>query len=91
MEQHAENHFRTRVKVPGKLGVHGRVAGRLVQEAQKYASRVTIRHANREADAKSILDILLLAAGQGCTLELSAIGSDAETAVQRLVDCLHYE
>lgn len=85
-----ENHFRVLVKVPGRCGVHGRVAGRLVHEAQKCASRVTIRHDNREADGKSILDILLLAAGQGSTIELSAIGNDAETAVQRLVDCLHH-
>jgi phosphocarrier protein len=93
MELHsmAENQCCTRIKVPGKLGVHGRVAGRLVQEAQKCAATVTIRHADREADAKSILDILMLAAGQGSTIELNAVGSDAETALQRLVDCLHHE
>ena len=87
----AEDRFETRIQVPGKWGLHGRVAGRLVQEAQKCSAAVTIRHDNREADAKSILDILLLAAGQGSTIELRATGSDAESAVRRLVDCLHCE
>lgn len=81
--------FSARIMVHGKLGVHARVAAKLAQEAQKYASDVTIRHNDREADAKSVLDILFLAAGQGSTIELTAFGKDSEDVVTSLVSCLH--
>mgnify|MGYP002395425674 CR=1 FL=1 len=90
-EQRTEkSHYCTQVKVNSKLGVHARVAAKLVKEAQKHTAEVTIRHKDREADAKSILDILFLAAGNGSTLELSATGIDSEKVVNQLVQFLHH-
>ena len=79
-----EEQFEAKVQVHGKLGIHARVAAQIAQEAQKYTSKVTISNNQREADAKSILDILGLAAGQGSTLELNAFGDDSEQVITRL-------
>ena len=83
-----EDHFNTKVIVEGKLGVHARVAAQIAREAQKYTCTVTIRHNQREADAKSILDILCLAAGQGSTLEFDAMGMDSEKVIKSLTQML---
>lgn len=77
--------FCAKVRVGMKQGVQVRCAARMVQEAQGSLSRVTIRHRDRKADARSILEILCLAAGQGSLLEICAHGSDAQSVVQRLV------
>ncbi|MFP4393526.1 MAG: HPr family phosphocarrier protein [Desulfohalobiaceae bacterium] len=86
-----EEHYSTHLKVSCKFGLHARVAGRLVQEAQKCSSRILICYADQKADAKSIIEILMLAIGQGCTIEVSALGRDAMQAVQRITACLQEE
>ncbi|WP_245587858.1 HPr family phosphocarrier protein [Desulfovibrio inopinatus] len=65
-------------------GLHARPAARLAQEAQKFKSMITLCQADTEVDAKSILDILTLAAGQGSNLELRAEGDDASEALDHL-------
>ena len=72
------------VIVVGQHGLHARPAGRLAQEAQTFESAITLVHEGQEADAKSILDILTLAAEAGYVLELRAEGADAEAALSRL-------
>ncbi len=72
------------VVVVNQLGLHARPAARLAQEAQNFEAEITVISEDQEIDAKSILDILTLAAAQGSTLELRAEGSDAEAAL----DCL---
>nr|WP_321259523.1 HPr family phosphocarrier protein [uncultured Pseudodesulfovibrio sp.] len=72
------------VIVASENGLHARPAGRLAQEAQSFESAITLVHQDQEADAKSILDILTLAAEPGHVLELRAAGADAEEALTRL-------
>lgn len=72
------------VIVASENGLHARPAGRLAQEAQSFESAIVLIHDDQEADAKSILDILTLAAEPGHVLELRAAGSDAEEALARL-------
>ena len=69
------------IRVGNSLGIHARPAGKISQEAQRYASSVTICSKDAEADAKSILDILTLAAPQGTELILRAQGPDAREAI----------
>lgn len=77
-----------RVEVPvvihDELGLHARPAARLAQAAQAFSSDVQILAEHGEADAKSILDILSLAAGYGSRLTLVCSGEDAEAAAQTL-------
>jgi phosphocarrier protein len=73
-----------KVIVASDNGLHARPAGRLAQEAQTFEADISLVLDDQEADAKSILDILTLAAGPGNVLELRATGVDAEAALERL-------
>ena len=65
-------------------GLHARPAARLAQEAQQFDADIRLVLQDVQVDAKSILDILTLAAGQGTVLELRAQGPDAHQALNRL-------
>ncbi len=72
------------VVVVNSLGLHARPAGILAQEAQSFDAEISLVCQDQVVDAKSILDILTLAAGQGCQLTIQAGGEDAATALDRL-------
>ncbi|MFW6324365.1 MAG: HPr family phosphocarrier protein [Desulfovibrionales bacterium] len=74
------------VCVLNDLGLHARPAGRLAQEAQKFTADVFLISGEQKVNAKSILDILTLAASRGCSLQLEAEGPDAHEALTRLED-----
>lgn len=73
-----------RVCVANELGLHARPAALLAKEAQKFSSRITLSCEEQEVDAKSILDILSLALGPGCNVEIKAHGDDALSALEHL-------
>jgi phosphocarrier protein len=72
------------IRVGNSLGLHARPAGKISQEAQRYAATITVHSCEMEADAKSILDLLSLAAPQGTELRLRAHGPDAAQAILSL-------
>ena len=72
------------IRVGNSLGLHARPAGKISQEAQRYAASITVHSGGMEADAKSLLDLLTLAAPQGTELRLRAQGADAAEAVSAL-------
>lgn len=72
------------VVVSNQLGLHARPAGVLAQEAQNFQASIELVLDGQVVDAKSILDILTLAAGQGVHLEIRAAGEDAAQALDRL-------
>lgn len=72
------------IRVGNSLGLHARPAGKISQEAQRYAAAITVHSSGIEADAKSILDLLTLAAPQGTELVLRAQGPDAAEAISAL-------
>ena len=72
------------VRVTNRLGLHARAAARFVQTANRYRSRITLGRVSRAMDGKSILGILLLAAGQGSVLTVTADGDDEEAALLAL-------
>ncbi|HDQ41492.1 MAG TPA: HPr family phosphocarrier protein [Desulfonatronum sp.] len=73
-----------RVCVANELGLHARPAARLAREAQRFTSKITLCSQEQEVDAKSILDILTLALGPGCNVEIRAQGEDAQVALEQL-------
>lgn len=73
------------VEIKNKLGLHARAAAKLVHCAAKFASDIKIRKGDEEVDAKSILGILLLAAGRGAVITLKADGPDENEAVEAIV------
>jgi len=80
------------VVVGHRLGVHARAAARLVQLSSQYQSSIVLcrcdPEADLQADARSILSILLLAARQGSTLVVRANGVDENEAVERICEYL---
>lgn len=72
------------VVVANENGLHARPAGRLAQHAQSFEANIHIIHEEHEVDAKSILDVLTLAAGPGDRLLIRALGSDAAAAADSL-------
>jgi phosphocarrier protein len=73
------------VTIRNLLGMHARAAARFVHTASAFASQIRVARGEKVMDGKSILGILLLAAGQGASLTISADGRDEVAAVDALV------
>ena len=69
-------------EIVNRLGLHARAAAKLVHMAGGFQSRVTVVKDGEEVDAKSILGILLLAAGQGSQVTIRCDGQDEEEALR---------
>ena len=77
------------IEIKNKLGLHARAAAKLVHTSARFKSDIKIRKGDEEVDGKSILGILLLAAGRGSTITVRAHGEDenaALDAIQELID-----
>jgi len=77
------------IEIKNKLGLHARAAAKLVHTAARFKSDIKIRKGEEEVDGKSILGILLLAAGRGSVITVRANGDDeneAMDAIQELID-----
>ena len=77
------------IEIKNKLGLHARAAAKLVHTAARFKSDIKIVKGDEEVDGKSILGILLLAAGRGTTITVRADGADerdALDAVENLID-----
>jgi phosphocarrier protein len=72
------------IMVINKLGVHARPAALFVKTANKFASDITVEKDGEQVNGKSIMGLMMLAAGQGSKLVIIAEGSDAEAAVREL-------
>ena len=75
-----------RLTLINELGLHARAAAQVVRTAAKFRSRITITREDRnaEADARSILDILYLAAGQDKVVVVKAEGQDSDAALDAI-------
>ena len=77
------------LEIKNKLGLHARAAAKLVHTAARFKSDLKIKKGDEEVDGKSILGILLLAAGRGSVVTVRADGEDeraALEAVEKLID-----
>ncbi len=72
------------VQIVNPLGMHARPAAQLVRLASGFASEVTIARDGMPVNAKSIMGVMMLAAEQGCTVQIAATGPDAEAAVDAI-------
>ena len=75
--------------VSNTLGLHARPAMQFVDLANQFQSKITVSKSGPEpadADGKSVMQMIILAATQGTELRIEADGSDAEQAVQQLAE-----
>jgi phosphocarrier protein len=77
------------VAISNRLGLHARAAAKFVHVASRYRASVRVARDGRVIDGKSIMGILLLAAGRGTTIVIDADGPDEQealAALRRLVE-----
>lgn len=69
-----------------ELGLHARAAAELVKLTDKFVSTITLHRedTNVTADARSLLDILYLAAAKGVSVKVTADGEDKEAAIEQI-------
>jgi phosphocarrier protein HPr len=72
------------VRVADPAGLHARPAASLVKAAGAFAADVRIQHREREANAKSIVDVLTLDVGQGADVTIVTEGADADEALEHI-------
>lgn len=72
------------VEIVNRLGLHARAAAKLVHLAGSFECDVTLSQNGEDVDAKSILGLLLLAAGKGSSVVLRCDGRDEEDAIAAL-------
>ncbi|HOI73328.1 MAG TPA: HPr family phosphocarrier protein [Syntrophales bacterium] len=71
-------------EVRNKLGIHARVAAKLVSVAVRFRSTIYFERDGNEVNAKSLLGILTMACPQGSFITIRAEGNDAEEAVEAI-------
>ena len=74
------------VEVVNKRGLHARASAKFVKLASDFDAEITVTRDGQSVDARSIMGLMMLGAGPGATLELSAEGPDAEAALDALCE-----
>ena len=78
-----------RATIVNRKGLHARASAKLAKLAAEYDAQVFVTHETETADARSIMDLLMLVAHTGCVVEIKGRGAQADEAVNaiaRLID-----
>ena len=78
------HHAVATLRIVNRLGLHARAAAKLVRLASRFESEIVLRAGPQEADAKSIMSVLMLAGTEGTELEVQIRGEDAESALESI-------
>ena len=70
--------------IDNKLGLHARPASLFVKTANRFKCEITIQKGKQKVNGKSIMGVMMLAAGPGSRIIICAVGSDAERAMAEL-------
>jgi len=76
------------IKIINKLGLHARAASKLVKLASEFDAEVNIIKDEQSVSCKSIMGVMMLAAGCGSVVSLEAEGDDAQQALDALCDLI---
>jgi len=77
------------VEIINKLGLHARASAKLTQLAAKYQCDVTMSRNNRKVNAKSIMGVMMLAAGKGAKVTFETSGPDEDAALEAIVSLVN--
>ena len=78
-----------KVAIINRLGLHAWAAAKLVDCAARFSSRIDLLKQDHGVDAKSIMSVMMLAAGQGTELTLRISGEDEQDALEALVGLIN--
>ncbi len=73
------------IEIINKLGLHARASAKLTQLAGKFKSEVWMTFNNRRVNAKSIMGVMMLAAGKGSIVKLEVSGEDEQKCLEALI------
>lgn len=73
------------IEIINKLGLHARASAKFTQLAAKFKSEVWLTRNKQRINAKSIMGVMMLAAGQGARLEMEVNGEDEQACVEALI------
>ena len=79
---------RAEVEIINKLGLHARASAKLTQLAGSFSSEVWMEKGSRRINAKSIMGVMMLAAGRGSKVVVETTGDDEEAALAALVQLI---
>ncbi len=71
-----------------KLGIHARPAAQFVKTANRFQSDIFVEKDGEEVDGKSIMGLMMLAAGHGSVISVSADGADSDAALEAIADLI---
>jgi phosphocarrier protein HPr len=77
------------VNIINKLGLHARASAKLVSLASEFKSEILLTRNGQQVNGKSIMGVMMLAAGKGTTLNVCADGKDETKALAALVDLIN--
>lgn len=72
------------VEIVNERGLHARASAKFVKTAAQFEAEVKVSRDGQTVDAQSIMGLMMLAAGIGSTVEITAEGADAEAALEAL-------
>ena len=77
------------IPIVNRLGLHARPAAMFVRIASRYRSEIWVAKEGEEVNGKSIMGLMMLAAGQGSKLRVRCEGPDAEEAIEELEELIN--
>ena len=81
--------IQTSITISNKLGLHARASAKLTKLAGGFRSDIFISRGDRRVNAKSIMGVMMLAAGMGTEVQIDASGDDEQAAVDALAGLIH--
>jgi phosphocarrier protein HPr len=75
-------------EIVNKLGLHARASAKLTQVASRFGAEVWLSRDGRRVNAKSIMGVMMLAAGKGSRLVIEAEGEDADDAMDAILSLI---
>jgi phosphocarrier protein len=80
--------IKRRITISNKLGLHARASAKLTKLAASFRSEVFMSRNGRRVNAKSIMGVMMLAAGLGSEIEIETVGEDQERAMDALANLI---
>jgi len=77
------------IEIINKLGLHARASAKLSQLAAEFPCEIFLSRNGRQINAKSIMGVMMLAAGMGSKVTLETVGDKADEAMQALTELIH--
>lgn len=74
------------VNICNERGLHARASAKFVKLAASFDAEVSVTRDDQTVDARSIMGLMMLAAGPGCDIEIEAVGPEADEAVTALAE-----